>query len=107
MDITRQGVREATSAYANIQDWKAQNRVFEDLATFDPTSLTDGRRLAGADPEQIMTAKVSANFFSVLGVAPVIGRTFSPEEERQRASVVVLSHGLWQRRSARSSTSKL
>lgn len=74
---------------------ESENRVFEDLATFDPTSLT----LTGSDwPEQISTVKVSANFFSVLGVAPVIGRTFSLEEERQRASVVVLSHGLSQRR---------
>lgn len=94
-DIAGQGVHEATSAYANIQDWKWQNRVFEDLATFDPTSLT----LTDGDwPEQVMTVRVSANLFSILGVPPVIGRAFSPAEERQRAAVVVLSHSLWQRR---------
>lgn len=93
--IPSEGVHEAPSAYANIRDWKTQNRVFEDLATFDGTSLT----LTGGEwPEQISTAKVSANFFSVLGVTPIVGRTFSLEEERQRAPVVVLSRDLWQRR---------
>jgi predicted permease len=94
-DIGARGVHEAGSAYANIQDWKTQNRVFEDLATFDPTSLT---LTDGEWPEQISTARVSANLFPLLGVAPVIGRSFPPEEEQQGASVVVLSHTLWQRR---------
>jgi predicted permease len=94
-DIPAQGMHEARSAYANIRDWKAQNRVFEDLATFDPTSLT---LTGGAWPEQISTAKASANLFSVFGVAPSIGRSFTVEEEQRRARVVVLSHDLWQRR---------
>lgn len=93
--IADQGIREAPSAYANIEDWKALNRVFQDLATFDPTTLT----LTDGDwPEQVSTAAASANLFSVLGVAPAIGRMFSPEEERKRAEVTVLSHELSQRR---------
>ncbi|MGH7540125.1 MAG: ABC transporter permease, partial [Gemmatimonadota bacterium] len=99
-DIPAQGVHEARSAYANIQDWKTQNRVFEDLATFDPASLT---LTDGEWPEQISAASVSANLFSVLGVAPAMGRVFSLEEEHRRASVAVLSHGLWQRRFSASS----
>jgi putative ABC transport system permease protein len=92
--IDAQGVDASPSSYANVQDWKAQTRVFEDLATFDPTSLT----LTGGDwAEQMSAAKVSANLFSVLGVPPAVGRTFSPDEERQRAPVVVLSHELWRR----------
>ena len=91
-EIPARGVREATSAYANIMDWRTQNRAFEDLATFDPTSLT----LTGGEwPEQVSTARVSSNFFSVLGVAPALGRTFSLEEEERGAPVVVLSHDFW------------
>ncbi|HSM61371.1 MAG TPA: ABC transporter permease, partial [Longimicrobiales bacterium] len=94
-EITDAGVREGTSAYANIRDWKTQNRVFEDLATFDPTTLT----LTDGDwPEQMSAVAASANLFSVLGVTPVLGRTFSLDEERGRARVAVLSHELWQRR---------
>jgi len=93
--ISRRGVDEATSAYANVRDWRAQTRTFEDLATFDPTSRTlTGGELA----EQVMTADVSANLFSVMGVEPLIGRTFSPEEEQRRAPVVVVSHEFWQQR---------
>ena len=91
----KQNVRDITSSYANVSDWKNQNRSFEDLAVFDPTSVT----LTGTDdPEQIDSVRASANLFPLLGVTPVIGRTFSPEEEENKARVVVLSYGLWQRR---------
>jgi putative ABC transport system permease protein len=53
----------------------------------------------GAEPEQVDGALVSANIFSVLGVAPELGRGFTEEEQRNGADhVVVLSYGLWQRR---------
>ncbi|MFW6039852.1 MAG: ABC transporter permease, partial [Gemmatimonadota bacterium] len=93
--IPAEGVREARSAYANIEDWRTRNRVFEDLATYDPTSLT---LTDGEWPEQVSAALVSANFFPLLGVAPALGRTFSPEEEQRAAPVAVLSHDLWERR---------
>src|SRR5688572_1279044 len=94
-DVVDQGVHESPSAYANIQDWRAQNRVFEDLATFDPTTLTV---TDGEWPEQISSAWVASNLFSVYGVAPAVGRTFSADEEQRQARVVVLSHAFWQRR---------
>lgn len=94
-NIPDQDVHESPSGYANVQDWKAQNRVFEDLAAFDPTSLT---LTDGEWPEQIRAAWISANLFSVLGIAPAIGRAITAEEERARVPVVVLSHDLWQRR---------
>ena len=49
-------------------------------------------------PEQILGRRVSRNFFEVLGVRPAIGRTFSEEEDRTSAAVVVISDGLWKRR---------
>ncbi len=91
----KQNIRERTSAYANVSDWRDQNKSFEDLAVFDPTSVT----LTGAaEPEQVESVRASANLFSLLGVAPALGRTFTADEEQQKARVVVLSHGLWQRR---------
>jgi putative ABC transport system permease protein len=93
--IPSRGVDEATSAYANVRDWRAQTRAFEDVATFDPTTRT----LTGGDvPEQVMTADVSANLFSLFGVEPQLGRTFSSDEERRRAAVVVVGHDFWQQR---------
>src|SRR5262249_17934074 len=94
-EAPRQNIRERASAYANFSEWRNQNKSFEDLAVFDPTVVT----LTGAaEPEQVMSVRASANLFPLLGVAPMVGRTFTADEERQRARVVVLSHGLWRRR---------
>ena len=93
--IPEQGITESPSGYANILDWKARTRAFDDLATFDPVTLT----LSGGEwPEQISAARASANLFALLGVAPAFGRAFSPEEERQQAALAVISHDVWQRR---------
>lgn len=84
-----------TPAPANYFDWKRQNVVFADMAA--TASLT--RNLtADGPPEQVVGRSVTANFFSVLGVTPTLGRTFTAEEEATRAAVVVISHRLWQRR---------
>lgn len=97
--IAERGITESPSAYGNVQDWRDQSDVFEDLATYDPSTrtLTDGEW-----PERISTADVSWNLFSVLGAEPALGRGFSEDEERRRAAVVVLSHDLWLRRFAAS-----
>jgi predicted permease len=94
-EAPRQNIRERASAYANFSDWRNQNTLFEDLAVFDPTVVT----LTGAaEPEQVMSVRTSANLFPLLGVEPLLGRTFTADEEQQKVRVVVLSHGLWQRR---------
>src|SRR5258707_142291 len=81
---------------ANFLDWRAQNTVFEHLAAI----LTRPANLALADQaERIDLAMTSANFFSVFGTEPERGRFFITEEEQAgHPAVVVLSHGLWQRR---------
>ena len=90
-----QNIRERASAYANFSEWRNQNKSFEDLAALDPTVVT----LTGAaEPEQVMSIRASANLFSLLGVRPLLGRTFTADEEQQKVRVVVLSHGLWRRR---------
>jgi len=53
----------------------------------------------GGDPERVIGAVVSSDYFSVLGVKPELGRVFTRDEDKPGASpVIVLSHGLWQRR---------
>ncbi|MDE0394840.1 MAG: ABC transporter permease [Gammaproteobacteria bacterium] len=94
-EIAAEGVSEAGSAQANVRDWEAENRVLEELATFDPTTLT---LTGGGWAEQISGARVSSSFFPTLGVAPAFGRAVSAEDERERAAVAVLSHGFWTRR---------
>jgi putative ABC transport system permease protein len=94
-EAPKQNIKDRASAYANFSEWRDQNKSFEDLAVFDPTVVT----LTGAaEPEGVMSVRASANYFPLLGVAPMLGRTFTADEEQQKLRVVVLSHGLWQRR---------
>lgn len=82
---------------ATYRLWRGRTRALEDLAAahYVPLSLSrDGL------PEQIHGAEVTGNFFEVLGVGAVQGRTLAPRDTAggQAAPVVVLGHGLWQRR---------
>src|SRR6266508_2356349 len=94
-ELNPQGNRIQVTA-PNFLDWRAQNTVFAQLAAI----RTLATNLAGADQaERIDTAITSANFFEVFGVAPQAGRLFQPADEvAGHAPVVVLSHGLGQRR---------
>ena len=85
-----------TPAPANYIDWKKQNRSFEDMAATRSNSFN----LTGdGDPERVAAYGVTANFFPILGVQPLLGRVFLDEEDRPGANnVVVLSYQLWQTR---------
>lgn len=90
-NVTSMGV-----SFPNFLDWRAQNQVFEDIAAYTEGTYT---LVGGGEPEQIRGAGVSSGLFEILGVTPALGRTISPEEDRPGSeTVVILSHGLWQRR---------
>lgn len=75
--------------------WRTMNRTFEDVGAWTWSTIT----LSSDDEaERVESALVTANLFSVLGVNPVLGRHFTEEEERPGTRVIMLSHGLWQRR---------
>ncbi len=94
-EIPSQGLRAGRSAFWNAEQWRQQSESFVDLAVFDPVSVTLTR---GAERQQISAVRVSPNFFPLLGVTPVRGRTFSQEEANERQRVAVLSHRFWQAR---------
>jgi putative ABC transport system permease protein len=79
---------------ANYLDWERQNHVFEGMAIYTFHGFT----LTGSDkPEQVDACAATSGFFSTLGVQPMLGRAFTPEEDQPgRSNVVVLSHRLWQ-----------
>ncbi len=95
-DASFAGFPRNTPAPANYADWKAQNQVFEDMATFDQRSFN----LTGdGEPEKVEAYGVTANFFGLLGIRPVLGRIILPEEDKPEANkVVMLSYSLWQQR---------
>ncbi|HEX5435952.1 MAG TPA: ABC transporter permease [Gemmatimonadaceae bacterium] len=77
-------------------DYQSRNQVFSSFAayTFFGSAVLSGT----AEPERVTAPMVTANFFSTLGVQPVLGRAFSPQEEDGQHQVAILSYGLWQRR---------
>jgi putative ABC transport system permease protein len=79
--------------------WRDQNRSFEDMAAYDD-HLCDGNLTTGAEPVRLdRCAEVSASFFSLLGIQPALGRSFSPQEDAPGAhGVMILSDGFWRRR---------
>ncbi len=84
----------------NFWDFQKQSDVFENMAIFD--SAGRGYNLSqGSDPERVSGVRVSSQFFTVLGVKPLLGRTFLPEEEiAGNDHEVVLGYPLWMRRYA-------
>jgi putative ABC transport system permease protein len=85
-----------TISYPDFLDYRAQNEVFTDVSIIDGTSMT----IAGGDePERLQCALVSASLFPLLGVQPIVGRSFLPEEDQPSGGpVVIISRSLWQRR---------
>ncbi len=79
--------------------WRNQNRSFEDMAAYDD-HLCDGNLATGAEPVRLdRCAEVSANFFSLLGIRPALGRSFLTREDAPGAhGVMILSDGFWRRR---------
>jgi len=76
-------------------DWRAQNQVFQGISAFqfDVFNLT-----RAGEPEQVWGGRVSANFFDLFGVKPIVGRTFRPDEEEPgHDRVIIISHAIWAR----------
>ncbi|HEX8880500.1 MAG TPA: ABC transporter permease, partial [Candidatus Acidoferrum sp.] len=83
---------------ANFADCKAQTGIFEDLAAIDADRFYNLTSIAG-NPEKLSAEGVTHNLFSILGVQPMIGRVFLPEEDTAGSEhVVLLSHRLWSSR---------
>jgi putative ABC transport system permease protein len=92
----RSGKKEDGASPANFLDWRDQNQVFELLATAEPY----GHTLTGSnDPERFRSWLVSEGFFEILGVNPLFGRTFRPEEHQaDNNRVIVMGEALWRSR---------
>ena len=84
-----------TLSYPDFFDWRSQNQTFQAIASYRGSSYT----LTGMGEAQHLNGEiVSAEFFRVLGVQPLVGRGFIAEDETPGAHVAVLGHDLWQSR---------
>src|SRR5579859_7344646 len=84
-----------TVSYQNYLDWRDQSHSFESMEAIYGANMT----LTGkGEPERLVARRVTAGFFSMLGISPKIGRNFMPEEDSAGGTpVAILSYGLWQR----------
>jgi putative ABC transport system permease protein len=90
------GYSRASVAPANWLDWQRESRGFESFAAWN---LAQATLTGGSEPVRIPGQKVSAEFFGVMRVEPVVGRTFTPEDDQPGAAPVALvSHRLWRQR---------
>jgi predicted permease len=83
-------------SYLNFTDWRRMNTTFAAMAAYRST----GFNLSGnGEPERLHGEMISAGFLEILGVNPVMGRTFTTDEDRLGANpTVVITEGLWQRK---------
>ena len=84
-------------SFAEVQDWRAMNRTFADVAIYDETSLN--LRL-GTEAIRVESEMVSAGFFNLLGARAALGRTFSDDDDRvpDERPVAIISDKLWRER---------
>ena len=94
------GGSEIPISYADFLDWRSRSKTLEDAAIVTNRDYTLS---TGEEPEYVDAQGISANLFTLLGVSPMLGRSFRVDEDRPGAErVVILSHALWQRRFAKS-----
>jgi putative ABC transport system permease protein len=91
--IPKKDIRTDWTSWPTLQDWRGSSRSFVDVAGI---LRIDSATLTGRDePMKVNAGRVSANLFSLLGVSPLVGRTYTAEEERLREPLVVLGYKLW------------
>ena len=90
------GIDAGGASFLDARDWRERTHAFADIATFTGRSLTLSD---GDEPERFAGATVTWNMFPMLGVQPILGRQFRPEEDTPGGPrVILLSYGVWQRR---------
>src|ERR1700722_7233752 len=81
----------------NYFTWKGENQAFADVPAIEPYGGVNLTR--GGDPERVSANRVTANYFSVFGVAPELGRAFAADEDHPgHDRVVLLDYGFWERK---------
>jgi putative ABC transport system permease protein len=87
------GIEDMSFSVKEIEDYRAQNRTLSGLVEYHAMSFT---LFGHGDPERVRTGVVSANYFDLFGVQPLLGRTFLPDDEKLGARpVLLLSYEYW------------
>ena len=95
-NVPAEGKDRSQVSATDVDDWRQQNAVFEDVTTYGNWSAT---LLGEGESERIQGIQVGDGYFSIMRATPLLGRTFLTEEQQDgKDSVIVLGYGLWQGR---------
>ena len=90
------GLHELPPTPSDLVDWRTQAQSLEQVAGFRPRTADVSEQ---GDPERVGGVQVTASFFPLLEVEPLLGRTFAPEEEQPaNGKVAIIGYGFWQRK---------
>jgi predicted permease len=92
--VPKKDIQKNWTSYPDIQDWRRESHSFRQIAAI---LRIDTANLSGSEQvERIKVGRVSSEFFSVLSVAPQLGRSWTALEEERRTPVAVVSYAFWQ-----------
>jgi len=100
LSTSQTGYGDMSMSMPVFEAMRKRQEVFKDVIGFAPLAFDKVAVRVGDAPEEVLGEMVSGNFFSGLGVQPVLGRAFTPEDESTHAAIAVLSYGWWRRRFA-------
>ena len=100
--LDRTGRRNSIVSYPDYRELRDRGTQLSELAAYIPTTVTARSATTTGDlaqPRDMLAYVVSANYFSILGARPIVGRTIRPEEDQvpDTHAVAVISHRIWQR----------
>jgi putative ABC transport system permease protein len=94
----KQGASQDVLSYPDFEDWRAQSRSFDGMAAFTSRGALHSRRESA---EIVSALQVTPGLFEMLRIAPTLGRTFQPQDQKAGAArVVLLGNGFWKSRFA-------
>jgi putative ABC transport system permease protein len=94
--VGRDGNNRDQSSFTDLDDYRSENRVFENIVPFSDWSATF---IGGGDPARIPGMQVGDGYLQLMGTKPFLGRDFLPEEQIEgKDNVLILTYGLWQQR---------
>lgn len=92
--VPKKDIHKNWTSYPDIQDWRRESHSLRQIAAIlrvDTANLSGSKQV-----ERVRVGRVSSEFFPILGVPPLLGRSWTALEEERRAPVAVVSYGFWQ-----------
>src|SRR5262249_21161674 len=93
VSIPKKGLEKDWTSYPILRDWENSSESLQDFAL---QLRVNTATVVRDQPSRVQVGRVSASLFHLLGAETLIGRFYTPEEERKREAVVVISHAYWQ-----------